>query len=208
MEPILLFYSCQWQTHSSNWNSQNSCSPYFFSGSVCSHNYLMQCIMPRNLNTTHHLIIINPSNHVEDHAIRAEITNCFYFQDKLKTHMMRNHGFSADDIKATFKHSGQGRQRSSILVNRWDTSVHHQKHDLIHWYFSGTTESQLSHPPPPTLMIQILLILKQVENAAVASIWASDGRFDVATLELLIKRNSWTIFFIILTQIQSVTCEQ
>ena len=27
-------------------------------------------------------------------------------------------GFSADDIKATFKHSGQGRQRSSILVNR------------------------------------------------------------------------------------------
>ena len=41
-----------------------------------------------------------------------------YFQDKLKTHMMRNHGYSADDIKATFKHSGQGRQRSSILVNR------------------------------------------------------------------------------------------
>ena len=40
------------------------------------------------------------------------------FQDKLKTHMMRNHGFSADDIKNTFKHSGQGRQRSSILVNR------------------------------------------------------------------------------------------
>ena len=40
------------------------------------------------------------------------------FQDKLKTHMMRNHGFSADDIKAQFKHSGQGRQRSSILVNR------------------------------------------------------------------------------------------
>ena len=41
-----------------------------------------------------------------------------FLQDKLKTHMMRNHGFSADDIKATFKHSGQGRQRSSILVNR------------------------------------------------------------------------------------------
>eukprot|EP00092_Neocalanus_flemingeri_P033218 GFUD01036124.1.p1 GENE.GFUD01036124.1~~GFUD01036124.1.p1 ORF type:complete len:349 (-),score=62.90 GFUD01036124.1:121-1167(-) len=39
-------------------------------------------------------------------------------KDKLKTHMMRNHGFSNDDIKATFKHSGQGRQRSSILVNR------------------------------------------------------------------------------------------
>lgn len=39
-------------------------------------------------------------------------------KDKLKTHMMRNHGFSADDIKNTFKHSGQGRQRSSILVNR------------------------------------------------------------------------------------------
>jgi len=39
-------------------------------------------------------------------------------KDKLKTHMMRNHGFSADDIKTTFKHSGQGRQRSSILVNR------------------------------------------------------------------------------------------
>jgi len=39
-------------------------------------------------------------------------------KDKLKTHMMRNHGFSADDIKNTFKHSGQGRQRSSIIVNR------------------------------------------------------------------------------------------
>lgn len=39
-------------------------------------------------------------------------------KDKLKTHMMRNHGFSADDIKTSFKHSGQGRQRSSIIVNR------------------------------------------------------------------------------------------
>jgi len=39
-------------------------------------------------------------------------------KDKLKTHMMRNHGFSADDIKTSFKHSGQGRQRSSIVVNR------------------------------------------------------------------------------------------
>ena len=39
-------------------------------------------------------------------------------KDKLKTHMMRNHGYTIEDIKATFKHSGQGRQRSSILVNR------------------------------------------------------------------------------------------
>ena len=31
---------------------------------------------------------------------------------------MRNHGYTQEDIKATFKHSGQGRQRSSILVNR------------------------------------------------------------------------------------------
>merc|ERR1719270_3378921 len=39
-------------------------------------------------------------------------------KDKLKTHMMRNHGYSNDDIKATFKHSGQGRQRSRIVVHR------------------------------------------------------------------------------------------
>ena len=40
-------------------------------------------------------------------------------QDKLKTHMMRNHGYSNDDIKNTFKVNTQGRQRSSIVVNRW-----------------------------------------------------------------------------------------
>lgn len=39
-------------------------------------------------------------------------------KDKLKTHMMRNHGFSLEDIKNQFKHSGQGRQRSSITVDR------------------------------------------------------------------------------------------
>ena len=44
-------------------------------------------------------------------------------QDKLKTHMMRNHGFSQEDIKSTFKHSGQGRQRSSILVKRYPASI-------------------------------------------------------------------------------------
>ncbi len=44
--------------------------------------------------------------------------NFVFVQDKLKTHMMRNHGYSQEDIKTTFKHSGQGRQRSSILVNR------------------------------------------------------------------------------------------
>ena len=43
----------------------------------------------------------------------------FLSQDKLKTHMMRNHGYSNDDIKNTFKVNTQGRQRSSIVVNRW-----------------------------------------------------------------------------------------
>ena len=33
--------------------------------------------------------------------------------------MMRNHGYSNDDIKNTFKVNTQGRQRSSIVVNRW-----------------------------------------------------------------------------------------
>ena len=42
----------------------------------------------------------------------------FLSQDKLKTHMMRNHGYSNDDIKNTFKVNTQGRQRSSIVVNR------------------------------------------------------------------------------------------
>jgi len=66
-------------------------------------------------NARRHIITVhrNEKNH--------ECLKCsarFGRKDKLKTHMMRNHGFSADDIKATFKHSGQGRQRSSILVNR------------------------------------------------------------------------------------------
>jgi len=41
-------------------------------------------------------------------------------KDKLKTHMMRNHGYSNDDIKNTFKQTTPGRQRkrSRIVVHR------------------------------------------------------------------------------------------
>ena len=46
-----------------------------------------------------------------------------FSQDKLKTHMMRNHGYSNDDIKNTFKQTTPGRQRSSIVVNRWNVNV-------------------------------------------------------------------------------------
>ena len=57
----------------------------------------------------HSLTIVNTNRHYWT----------FLLQDKLKTHMMRNHGYSNDDIKNTFKVNTQGRQRSSIVVNRW-----------------------------------------------------------------------------------------
>lgn len=77
--------------------------------SVCSMKFKQPGNARRHIITVHR----NEKNH---ECIKCQAK--FGRKDKLKTHMMRNHGFTADDIKATFKHSGQGRQRSSILVNR------------------------------------------------------------------------------------------
>lgn len=60
-------------------------------------------------------------------------------KDKLKTHMMRNHGYSNDDIKNSFKHSGQGRQRSSIVVNRKRSRI------VVHRDNRKSTESNNSN---------------------------------------------------------------
>jgi len=81
----------------------------YYKCSVCKMKFKQPGNARRHIITVHR----NEKNH--------ECLKCsarFGRKDKLKTHMMRNHGFSADDIKNTFKHSGQGRQRSSILVNR------------------------------------------------------------------------------------------
>ena len=75
-------------------------------------------------------------------------------QDKLKTHMMRNHGYSNDDIKNTFKQTTPGRQRSSIVVNRWNVNVDQvgaiwkkeneveeiKKMEIIFFLFSGSAQ--------------------------------------------------------------------
>lgn len=81
----------------------------FYKCSVCKMKFKQPGNARRHIITVHR----NEKPH--------ECTKCgakFGRKDKLKTHMMRNHGFNSEDIKNLFKHSGQGRQRSSIIVNR------------------------------------------------------------------------------------------
>jgi len=64
-------------------------------------------------------------------------------KDKLKTHMMRNHGYSNDDIKNTFKVNTQGRQRSSIVVNRKRSRI------VVHRDNRKSTESNSNSSDDP-----------------------------------------------------------
>jgi len=66
-------------------------------------------------NARRHIITVHRNEKPHECSVCA---TKFGRKDKLKTHMIRNHGFDNEDIKKTFSHSGSGRKRSSIVVNR------------------------------------------------------------------------------------------
>lgn len=66
-------------------------------------------------NARRHIITVHRNEKPHECSV---CSTKFGRKDKLKTHMIRNHGFDHEEIKKTFQHSGSGRKRSSIVVNR------------------------------------------------------------------------------------------